>query len=61
MEVLSDKYYYAGGSARVMFMYQIQEVKTRLDKRLQNLEDKDWESLLPDRRSRQGRRLRSTL
>lgn len=44
MEILKAKYYYAGGSARFMFMYQIQEVKTQLDKRLNNVEDKDWAS-----------------
>ena len=44
MEVLTAKYYYAGGSARFMFMYQIQEVKEQLDMSLKNVEEKDWPS-----------------
>jgi hypothetical protein len=36
MEILKVKYSYAGGSARFMFMFSIEELKTELELHLNN-------------------------
>mmetsp|Transcript_24577 Transcript_24577/g.68053 ORF Transcript_24577/g.68053 Transcript_24577/m.68053 type:complete len:588 (-) Transcript_24577:140-1903(-) len=41
-EVVETKYYYAGGSARFMFDFQLSELKGELDKRCNKVQDDQW-------------------
>ena len=41
-DVLKAKYFFAGGSARFMFQFELEELRGQLDERLQKLGSTDW-------------------